>query len=388
MRIAITSPNNGAYSETFIAMQLNAFPDAMHIMGRPVATETRPGGAISLFQLFKAGMLHPMRIWASARAGDQAKSSLRALWVEAQKLAVAGRLRRFRPSVVLANYGPSGAAMLDVTRSLGIPLVVHFHGVDAHLTSMVNAYRNEYERMSREAAAVIVVSNAMKYALLKLGFQERKIHLLRCGVDLNQFSVGARSDKQRLFFSLGRFVDKKAPYLTCLAFKKVHARFPDAKLVIGGDGPLLEATANIASVLVLDDAILLPGKLTREEVVRYMTQAVAYVQHSITPVRGEYEGDSEGTPVSVMEAMAMGLPVVATAHTGITEIVEHGVDGFLSPERDIDQMAANMISILESGDALITMASNARLKAEKQFSKDDYLDGIERVLRSVCKYKI
>ena len=136
----------------------------------------------------------------------------------------------------------------------------------------------------------------------------------------------------------GRFVDKKAPHLTLLAFRKVLEHFPDAELVIVGDGPLLPVCRDLVRYYRMDANVTLPGVVTPGEVCEQFSHCAAFVQHSVTG----RNGDMEGTPVAVLEAAAAGLPVIATRHAGIPDVVCHGQTGLLVDEHDVDGMATAM----------------------------------------------
>ena len=135
-----------------------------------------------------------------------------------------------------------------------------------------------------------------------------------------------------VFVAVGRFVDKKAPQLTLAAFGQVAATLREAQLVMIGDGPLFESTRRAARSFGLEDRVEFRGRQTSQEVATAMRKARVFVQHSIRTVRG----DSEGTPVSILEAGAAGLPVVSTRHAGIKDVVQHGSTGFLVEEGDVE----------------------------------------------------
>src|SRR5439155_1881807 len=128
----------------------------------------------------------------------------------------------------------------------------------------------------------------------------------------------------------------KAPYLTLLAFHKVLAQVPDARLTMVGDGDLLEACHQIAKSLSIDMRVDFVGQRQSADIANILKTARAFVQHSLQTS----SGDSEGTPVAILEAGAAGIPVVSTRHAGIVDIVRDGETGYLVDERDIDSMAA------------------------------------------------
>lgn len=369
MLLAITSPTPSIYSETFIHMQMERLPCAMRIHGSPVATETLPGGAIEPLKSMR-GILET-GYWCGLR---------KTRWEGPQGAELKRRLKRHRIQVVLANFGQAGADLLPFCRALGIKLVVHFHGYDAHKVAVLEEYKERYRLLGHEADAIISVSNKMTSALEAAGIPAGKIHLNRYGVDPGQFTPKDGLPDEPLFFGVGRFVDKKAPYLALLAFAEVRRKFPRARLVLGGDGPLLEATSNLRTGLGLTDAVELPGALSHGEVAGWMQRATAYVQHSLTPVHPPDAGDSEGTPVAVLEAMLTGLPVVSTRHGGIDEVITDGETGLLVEERDVTGMARAMMSLCENRDLAGGMGAAARKTALAHYTADHYISGLKKIL--------
>jgi glycosyltransferase involved in cell wall biosynthesis len=292
------------------------------------------------------------------------------------------RLRLRRVEVVLANYGRTGVALLPLCRELSIPLVVHFHGYDAHMDSETARWGEGYRMLGRDCAQVIAVSERMRAALLGLGIPAAKITLVRYGVDPERFEPCVALPEVPLFFGVGRFVDKKAPYLTLLAFDRVRRVHPEARLVLAGDGPLFETLHNLVGALGLAGAVEFPGILSPDEVAQWMRRASAFVQHSVTPRVGPNAGDSEGTPVAMLEAMMTGLPVIATRHAGLGEVIQDGVTGLLVDERDVGGMAAAMTRVIESPAEAGRMGVAGRRLALDHHTSSRYIQQLGDVLKS------
>ncbi|MDF1824406.1 MAG: glycosyltransferase [Verrucomicrobiales bacterium] len=343
----------------------------MRIHGGPVASETIPGGPIAPLKSVR-GLLD---IAVEVGLNDSR-------WEGPQSRELIRRLKRAQVTVLLANYGPTGVALLPVCSALGIPLVVHFHGRDAHMESIVGEHAEAYRQLGRDAAALVAVSGVMREALISLGIPAEKISILRCGVDEEKFFRKAKLLGDPLFFGVGRFVDKKAPYLTLLAFKTVLERCPEAKLVLAGDGPLWETTCNFASALGIAESVKFPGIISPEEVAESMQRAFAFVQHSITPQRGPDAGDSEGTPVAVIEALISGVAVIATRHAGIGEVVIDQETGFLVEERDVQGMALEMIRLATDPHLAMKMGDAARRDALGKYTANQYIYQLRNVLES------
>lgn len=284
--------------------------------------------------------------------------------------------------VVLAEFGNIGADVLPVVRKLKLPLVVHFHGYDASSFAVIRQYEQVYKEMFAYASAIVVVSRRMRQDVMALGCDENKIILNPCGPHEDFFSNSPRFDTQT-FISVGRFVEKKAPLLTLLAFGKVHKKVPEAKLVMVGDGELLGPCRQMAIALNLGSSVEFTGALPHTQIVQKMNDAIALVQHSIVASNG----DSEGTPVAILEAGAAGLPVVATRHAGIPDVVVEGKTGILVDELDTDAMADAMIQLLLDKERAKQMGSNARQHIRKHFSIERHLGLLKDILEMAVQKK-
>jgi colanic acid/amylovoran biosynthesis glycosyltransferase len=126
----------------------------------------------------------------------------------------------------LANYGPEGVKFLSTCSNLGLPLVTHFHGFDAHASLVTDAYAAAYPKLGEDGNRVIAVSDTMKMQLQKFGVPEQSIFVIRYGVDPQKFPALDSFPEEPVFLAVGRFTDKKGPYLTLLAFKPAFPK-PD-----------------------------------------------------------------------------------------------------------------------------------------------------------------
>ena len=148
-----------------------------------------------------------------------------------------------------------------------------------------------------------------------------------------------------------------------------------------GDGPLLEACKQLARALGIAGQVLFPGPRSHSDVARTMRRARAFVQHSL---RTTY-GDSEGTPVAVLEAAASGLPVVATRHAGITDIVLDEKTGFLGDEGDIERMANCMIQLVKNPALAEQLGQAARARVCVEFSMEKSIHGLWRIIAAALQ---
>lgn len=353
MRPCIVHPNPGPGCETFIAA---------HVEGLAHEPLVLHGGHMPLFRrdgspLFPGLPAEPGLLF-SPTGRPETDLHERAADGLARLLAASGI------DVLLAEYGPTGVALLEPCRRANIPLVAHFHGFDASLRAVLDKYRQGYARLFRQAAMIVAVSAEMRADLLALGADPRRLAVCHYGVDLARFREADPEAAPPRFVAVGRFVDKKAPETTLEAFAKVAALEPGAELVMIGDGVLRETCLRRAGTLGLDGRAHFPGRLEHAEVARVMRGSRAFVQHSRTAP----SGDKEGLPNAVLEASACGLPVIATRHAGIPEAVVHGETGLLCAEGDVAAMAEHMLRLARDPAEAARLGRAGRARMERLFA--------------------
>lgn len=290
-----------------------------------------------------------------------------------------GFFRHHGVKVILAEFGGSGADICRHAKALGIPLVVHFHGHDAHRSKEVERYRERYAEMFDYAYRIMTVSHFMTSALVELGADPSKIVYNPYGPREKFFDV--TPDFRNTFLAVGRFTDIKANHLTLAAFRQVVRAVPDARLLMVGDGELLETCRTLADLWGISDRVTFAGAIPHADVLPLYGQARCFVQHSVTPSYG----DSEGTPVAILEAAAAGLPVVSTRHAGIADAVIHGDSGFLVEERDVDGMAHYMIELARDRKMCVAMGARGREHVRTRFNLKDHIARLQSAIDGACR---
>ena len=296
--------------------------------------------------------------------------------------AFSGFCKAHNVDVILAEFGIHGSTICRHAKELGIPLVVHFHGHDAHRDPLLVDFLDRYREMFAYASSIISVSRFMTEKLVKLGADPAKIVFNPYGPRNSFFDN--RSTFEDVVLAIGRFTDIKAPHLTVLAFQKVLHQVRHATLVMGGHGELLEACRTLAIALGIEKQIQFLGPLRHEQVMPLFGKACCFVQHSVQPTYG----DAEGTPVAILEAGAAGLPVVSTRHAGIRDAVIDGETGYLVEERDIDGMAKAMIRFLQDKAQARSMGEKAREHIRTNYNIDRHLSCIDRLIEEARSKKL
>ena len=370
MRVAIVQPTVGVVTETFIRAHADKLPAETsvisgllpHIDDRAVLNASSSSLASIVWNLVRG--VRP--------EGDLVRWSYTCGYLRA--------LKRVKPDVVLAEYGHMGVIVCRACAKLGIPLVVHFHGADAWSSDVLLKYGNDYGKMFASANLFVSVSKEMTDQLAALGAPPDRVKQNVYGVDINEFSRIDPGESEPIFLSVGRFVEKKAPHLTILAFGKLIESFPSARLRMVGDGPLLTVCRDLVSHLGVKESVDFLGAQDHQQVAREMKLARAFVQHSVAASNG----DREGTPVAIIEACASGLPVVATRHAGIPEVVEHEVTGLLVAERDVSSMADSMLRFCRDPAFAARCGRLARQKAVSDFSMQRSIDGLWSIIQKAA----
>ena len=368
MNTLIVQTGDPTVSETFLAAQAERLPGRVRVAhcgpltcldGEPVLNQHRLA-----------------RGWRKAR-----RMALGQSWNAQQDAALAHAVATIRPDVVLAQYGPTGVRAAAACRAANVPLVVHFHGYDATRYRTLERFGVGYRALFEQASGVIGVSQAMLAQLRTLGCPADKLHHIPYGTDIQQFCGANPASAPPRFLAVGRLVEKKAPHLTLLAFARVVEHVPDATLTMVGDGPLRGICQDLIEGLQIANSVTLLGAQPHERVRDEMAAARGFVQHSLQAA----DGDCEGTPVAIIEASASGLPVVATRHAGIPDVVLHERTGRLVTERDVAAMADAMLAIARDALYAQTLGQAARARIEQHYRLDDSVARLADLLHDVAR---
>ncbi len=369
IRIALIAPSKLGFSETFIQAHREKLNGVVHYLY---------GGFMP--SLYDDDILIAKQRTLAGRVRE--KIGLSKSRFSFAEINLCRFLKEKKINLVFAEYGPTGAEVLDICKALGIPLVVHFHGFDAHKKDIIELYKERYCAIFSYASFLVSVSKVMSEALIRLGADPQKIILTPCGPNevflKNDFNINSNS-----FLAVGRFAEKKAPYLTLAAFKLVHDQYPEARLIFAGNGisddDLSDVCFNLSKFWGLSDVVRFVGPVHQPDVVDLMKESFCFVQHSITT----RNGDSEGTPVAVMEASLGGLPVVSTLHAGIKDIIKNGETGFLVPEGDVKAMAEYMLQLLNNKEQAMKMGISGRGFIKENYSMKKHIQTINDALARI-----
>ena len=252
-----------------------------------------------------------------------------------------GRARRY--DALVAHFGPQGvvAAALREARLLHGPLTTVYHGYDLS-SAPRRAGRNLYRSLFELGEAHLAVSEHGRQRLLALGAPPAKTSVQHMGVDVDELASVNRSSTRRLrLLSIGRLVPKKGFADAVAAVARAARAGVDVGYTILGTGPLQGELQRQIRAERLEGSVRLAGAASQAQVLQALRDSDALVVPSVTAA----DGDEEGIPMVIMEALAGELPVIATRHGGIPELVLDGECGRLVPEGDVSGLVSAMTQL-------------------------------------------
>jgi colanic acid/amylovoran biosynthesis glycosyltransferase len=271
--------------------------------------------------------------------------------------------------IIHCHFGPNGkfGALLKEIGVIKGKLVTSFHGTDMS-KHILKRGKDTYKSLFKIGDAFMPISNYWKKVLIELGFPESKIVVHRMGIELEKFAFKKATHNNGItrFISIGRLVEKKGFEYAIRAIAILVKEFSDIEYNIIGDGPLRNNLDSLISILNLKNKVNILGYKTREEIIKLLRKSDVLLAPSVTAKNG----DQEGIPIVIMEAMAIGLPVISSYHTGIPELVLDGKSGFLVSEKDVNGIAAKIKYLIKNPEKRIKLCKKARDTIEKYYNVD------------------
>lgn len=361
LKIALFSPSLNNYSETFIRAHIEGIEGVSHVYH---------GGELPLFE-------NNQKIKALSKWKTRIKNILHQTAFSPQQWGLIQSIKSKSIDLIFIEYGTTAAKNFDAICFLNIPFIIHFHGFDISIKSILAQHEACYRKMLPKASKIIVVSKTMEQKVINLGARKEQTIYTPCGAN-ESFNKIVKKDNLNTFISVGRFVEKKGPLYTIIAFHQILKKFPFAKLKMIGDGPLITLCRDYIQFHQLEHHISLLGSFDPDKVALELSDALCFVQHSITAENG----DQEGTPVALLEAMLAGLPVISTFHAGISDIVQENM-GVLVKERDIEDMKTAMEKALEHPENFAQLGLNGKNFILQNHLLKHHLEKINAAIRQI-----
>lgn len=408
MRIAFIVGSFPELSTTFILDQITGLIERGHDVQVFARVPTRDEPIHPDFARYRlAERTHYW--WGAGQAGPLARRTLRLLGSDPR--AAAARLVRASNMFALGSYALVGrywsylAAMLceepfdlvlaefgtlgrvaERLRRLGAfsaPLVTFWLGYD--LTRIIRRHgRAHYRDLIAHGDLMLALSRHFRKLLLELGCPEHRLLIHHLGVDVDRFAFSpgrlAPGEAVRIV-TVCRLVEKKGLSFALRALCRARALGAAFEYHLVGDGPWRARLEALRDELGLADCVTLHGAQTRDQVRQILARSQLFLSPSVTAS----DGDQEGTPTAIMEAMAVGLPVISTQHSGIPEVVKDGVSGFLVPEWDVEQLAARIAWLVAHPECWESLGRAGRRIVESDFNIERLNDDLSRILSALAE---
>ena len=288
---------------------------------------------------------------------------------EARELAFI--LRESGAALLHVYFGHIGVHLLPFLERARLPVIVSFHGADTGIDLGKTSHLRPLQRVFARAALILPRSHALAANLMDMGCPPDKIRVHRTGIPLDRFPFAQRrvpENGQWRLFQACRFIPKKSVETTLRAFALFLKQYPGSKLTVAGEGPLAERLQTLAGELRIAPRVSFPGFVSQTKLRDLLYESHLFLHPSVTGP----DGDREGVPNAVLEAMASGLPVGATLHGGIPEAIRHEETGLLVPEHAEGELAAAILQLAAeparyaamSAAAARSVASNWEINAQ------------------------
>lgn len=276
----------------------------------------------------------------------------------------------------------SAAASWIVSQLLDVPFSVTAHAFDIY--SEKNDLLN---LITDQAAKIITISDINKKNILKMNsrISENKIHVIRCGIDLSFFSnenyfrepIGNPLE----ITSVGSLIEKKGHEFLIKACSKLKEKDIPFHCVIIGTGPQHDYLENLIKENNLVNEVILPGRMSQDWVKERLRSSQMFVLACVTTE----DNDQDGIPVAIMEAIAMGVPVISTAVSGIPELIKHEKTGLLVKQRDPDALAAAMIRLSEHPEKGEVINQNSYELIEREYDIHKNVEKLREIFSTVVE---
>lgn len=280
-----------------------------------------------------------------------------------------GILAGVKAQLLHIYFGHIAVHLLPLIRAWPNPSVVSFHGADVMVDLDKPAYRAATQQMLEAVRLVLVRSESLGRALINIGCPAGKIRLQPTGIPVDEIPFREREWPDRggawKFVQACRLIEKKGLRVSLRAFAKFAARHSAATFTIAGEGPLRNELGSLAAELGVADRVFFPGFISQNQLRELFYRSHIFLHPS--EVGGD--GNQEGVPNSMLEAMASGLPVFATEHGGIPEAIENGRSGILVKERDDEALALMLLERAANPAGLAAIARNGAEVVRKRFEQ-------------------
>jgi len=279
------------------------------------------------------------------------------------------------------HFGDNAYEIFGLVKAFNIPLVITFHGHDASKLLGNKEYAKKLPEIFEYASGIIIVSGHM-VETLGLDPWIDKVHLIPCAVNPADFETertNQKTDSIKILHS-GRIVTTKGVPDLIKVFGELSKEYDQIELHVAGDGEEFEKCKELVDKFDIEDKVIFHGFVSQDKVKSLLAETDIFVLNS----RTDEDGDMEGTPVSILEAMCMGKAVVSTVHAGIPYVIEHGKNGMLAKEYANRELKNCIEELIQKPELRKKLGRQARQTIEKSHTVDIMQSKINAIFADIA----
>jgi colanic acid/amylovoran biosynthesis glycosyltransferase len=259
-------------------------------------------------------------------------------------------MNKISPALLHAHMGYEAARWLKFVKKTNIPLITTFYGQDVSQLGRIEKWRRRYQELFEYGTKFLAEGSYLKKQLVDLGCPAEKVIVQHLGVSVESYTPKEidHNSVKRTILQVSTFREKKGIEYSLEAIAMIRESRPDVIFKLIGRGDNEEADNKIKSLvkkLHLEKNVELLGAQPYKKTLEEMSKCDIFLHPSVTASNGDNEG---GAPVGLIEASALGLPVVATLHADIPEVIINNKSGFLVEERNSEALAAKLLELLSN----------------------------------------
>lgn len=271
-------------------------------------------------------------------------------------------IQQEKPDIIHGHFGLDSYRLISVSRKFKIPFIVNFYGHDVIRLPQEFGWKQRYKRLRKHMTWAIAGSEDMRQNLIKLGFSKERITTIKLALNTEEIQFQQRENAEPKLMMIGRIVEKKGFIYAIRAVHLLKEILPNIELSIFGDGKLLPQLKTEIKKLGLEKQIHFHGFTDNKSIVQQL------YKHDIllVPSVQAEDGDREGIPQTTVEGMATGIPVIASTHAGLPELVKDKETGLLIPERDSEAIKNAVLELINTPSLVKKVSFNGRKEVEKE----------------------
>ncbi len=288
-------------------------------------------------------------------------------------------VERIQPDIIHGHFGLDSYRLLGLSQRTNIPLICNFYGYDVTRLPNEWGWKQRYRILKNKATQFIAGSEDMKLNLQKLGFPEDKISVIKLGMDIKSIRHSLRKKSGPSLMIIGRLVEKKGIEYAIKAISILKDKYPTISLDVFGDGNLSSNLKGITASLNIKNHVnfkgMTPNNIIFKELYKHDILLVPSVQAA--------DGDREGIPQTTVEGMATGIPVIASDHAGLPELVHNRETGLKVTERNENEIAEAIRTYIDTPNLVKKVSKKAREKVFQEHDIHKQVAKIEQLYKSV-----